>query len=204
MELDDLKDIWQKDKVSQLYSEAQLTNMLRGSSNSIVAKLKKSVWFELIFTLVAGVGFLIYALLLPTGAFKWITASILFLFVVYAIYYIKKLLLLNRFENNEENLKTNLERLLANLTAYLKFYKGSYTVLYPVYFGLGILFGALEIGRDNFMIRATDPMWLILLFGVAIGFFVISMMFAKWYFKQLYGNHIDKLKELLRDLNSEE
>jgi hypothetical protein len=203
MELDDLKNIWQNEKSALQYNETELATMLRRSSTSPVEKLKRSVWFELILSIIAGLAFLAYASMLPGGALKWISVSILILLVGYAIYFVKKLMLLNNFIKADDNLKANLERLIISLSGYLKFYKGSYTVLYPVYFGLGIVFGAMETGSDSFIQKATNPQWISLIFGVAIAFFIISMFFANWYLKKLYGNHVDKLKSLLRDLNAE-
>src|SRR5688500_15071107 len=98
MELEELKNIWKNSNTEfQPKNEAQLFTMLKGRSRSLVEKLKRSVWFELIFTLIASVAFLIYALMLPSGALKWTTVSILILFVIYSFYYVKKLLLLNSF-----------------------------------------------------------------------------------------------------------
>jgi hypothetical protein len=204
MELEELKNIWQSDKQTVRFNEAELASMLNGSSRSLVDKLKKSVWFELTFTLVAGLAFLAYALMLPSGALKWVTISILVLFVAYAIYYVKKILLLNRFNSADNNLKTNLEKLVLSLNSYLKFYKRSYTVLYPVYFGLGIIFGAMQTGPDVFFKRTQDPYWLSLLLGIAILFYILSTLFTNWFFKKLYGNHIAKLEALLQELKGED
>lgn len=205
MELDELKNIWQHDHASVRYNEAQLATMLKRNSSSPVEKLKLSVWFELILSLLAGLAFLSYASTLPAGALKWITISILVLFVGYVIYFVKKLTLLNKFikTNDQVNIKTNLERLILSLSGYLKFYRGSYTVLYPVYFGLGIVFGAMETGSESFLLKVKDPQWVLLILGVATAFFVFSSMFAKWYLQKLYGNHIEKLKAVLRDLEAE-
>jgi hypothetical protein len=200
MELDELKDIWNKNKEGfQIKNEAQLASMLKGSSRSIVDKLKRSVWFELIFTSVAGIFLLIYALMLPSGAPKWTTVSILILFVVYSFYYVKKLLLLRSFNPGSDNLKDNLEKLTERLGSYLRFYRSSYIVLYPVYFGLGILFGALETGPERFYNKVSDPKWVLYLIAIAAFFFLVSMFFAKWYLKKLYGNHLEKLRSLLNE-----
>ena len=204
MELDELKNIWQNKKQSLRFNEAELAIMLKGYSRSLVDKIKKSVWFELVFTLLAGMAFLTYAIMLPSGMLKWITVSILVLFVAYAVYYVKKILLLNRFNPTEDNLKNNLATLVTSLNSYMKFYKRSYTVLYPVYFGLGIVFGALEIGSEVFFHRVKDPSWLALIAGVAVVFYILSSLFTNWYFKKLYGNHIAKLTTLLHDLEFEE
>jgi hypothetical protein len=205
MELDELKDIWKKTKSEfQLKSEIQLASMLNGTSRSVVEKLKRNVWFELIFTVAAGLALLLYAFMLPSGAWKWTTISILVLFVAYSFYYVKKLSLLNRFNSGDENLKANIERLVASLNSYLRFYKRSYTILYPVYFGLGLLFVALETGSTLFFQKLTEPKLLASLLGLGALFFLISRVFADWYLKKLYGNHLDKLKSLLLELNADE
>jgi hypothetical protein len=204
MELEELKHIWNKNKADfQPKDEAQLASMLKGTSRSLIDKLKRSVWLELSFTIVAGLALLIYAFTL-TGALKWTTMAIIVLFVGYSFYYVKKLLLLRHFDSGDNNLKANLEKLVSRLGSYLKFYKRSYTLLYPVYFGLGILFGGLEIGSDRFLQKLSDPKWITYLLVITIVFFFISMLFANWFLKKLYGRHLEKLKTLLNELNRAE
>jgi len=200
MELDELKSIWKNNPDFQTKAESEIALMLKGTSQSIVHKLKRSVWFELIFTAIAGMGLLVYALTLPSGALKWTSISILILFVVYSFYYIKKLVLLKRFNPAIENVRANLEILINNLTGYLKFYKRSYTILYPVYFVLGLLFAAIERGTDEFIETLARPKTILYLIFVAGVFFFFSTWFTNWYLKKLYGNHLSKLKGLLNDL----
>jgi hypothetical protein len=203
MELDELKDLWKKnDAVFQPKPEGELALMLRGNSKSIVDKLKRSVWFELAFTLLSGIGLLIYALTLPSGALKWTSISIIAIFVVYSFYYVKKLMLLNSFDTSHGNLRTTLENLIENLSSYLKFYKRSYTILYPAYFLLALLFGAIERGFDQFMTVLSNPKTIAYLLGFAAIFYIGSTWLVSWVLKKLYGNHLEKLRILLKDLNS--
>jgi hypothetical protein len=203
MELEELKYLWKQKTVYQPKDEAQIALMLRGSSKSLIDKLKRSVWFELLFTLLAGIALLIYALNLPSGSLKWTSVSILVIFVAYTFYYIKKLSLLNRFAILDQNLKENIEKLITSLSSYLKFYKRSYTLLYPVYFFLGILFGGLELGSDRFFERLSEPRVIAFLLATALLFFFISTWFTSWYLRKLYGNHLEKLKGIYRELESE-
>lgn len=203
MELDELKDLWKKnDAVFQPKAETELASMLKGSSKSIVNKLKRSVWFELSFTLLSGVVLLVYALTLPSGALKWTSVSILALFVAYCFYYVKKLMLLTSFNNAEDNLRVNLEKLVDNFSNYLKFYRRSYTILYPVYFLLALVFGAIERGFDEFLHTLREPRTIAYLVAVAGVFYFASTWLVKWMLQKLYGNHIDNLKKILVDLNS--
>lgn len=201
MELDELKAIWNKEGFQQK-NKAEIAAMLKGSSRSIVNKLKRNVWAETLFTIVAGTGLLIYAFTLENGSLKWTSISILILFVAYSFYYVKKLLLLSRFDAGSENLKGNLEKLINRLDSYLKFYKGSYTLLYPVYFCLGLLFAALERGANEFFRIITKPDVLAYLVASAALFFVFSRWLTNWYLKKLYGDHLLKLRQVLSDIEA--
>jgi len=201
MELDDLKSIWKQDKPGfEPKKEAEIASMIKGRSNSIISKLKRSVWFELIFTIVCGIVFGVYALTLESGALMWTIISLIVLFVSYLFYYVKKIVLLNKFDSSTENLKNSLQHLSERLTTYLNFYKKSYAILYPVYFCLGLLFGAMERGIDDFLHRLSQPKTILYLIVLAGIFFVCTILITNWYLKKLYGNHLDKLKELLNEL----
>lgn len=202
MEIEDLKEIWKKQSEGFTpKNEAELAMMLKGRSTSIVTRLKRNVWFELIFTFIGGLALLAYALTLPGGYLKWTSIAILIVFAVSPVYYLKKLRLLNRFDPTHENLKENLRKLVGELEGYLKFYKRSYSVLYPVFFVLGLLFTAIEHGAASFLHKVTRPdVYLILLPGAAL-FFVFSTWLTSWYLKKLYGNHLEKLEGLFRELD---
>lgn len=202
MELEDLKNIW-KNREFKPKDDAEIAAMLHGSSVSIISKLKKSVWFELLLTVAAGVGLLIYALTLPSGALKWTSISILLLLVASSFYYVKKIILLNQFSSDTGNIRSNLENLHRNLSGYLKFYKRSYAILYPVYFVLGLLFGAIERGMDEFLHYLVQPKSILFLVMIAGLFFFCSTWLTGWYLKKLYGNQMDKLQKLLQDLHAE-
>lgn len=202
MELDELKSIWEKKRTDFVpKDEHELAAMLKGNSQSIVHKLKRSVWFELIFTVIAGVALLAYALLLPNGALKWTSVSILALFVCYSVYYIKKLAVLNRFNPGDDNLRANLVKLIENLSSYLNFYTKSYTILYPVYFVLGLLFRGLESGSERFFETITNPRTILYLVLVGVVFYIATRIFTSWYLRKLYGNHLAKLRMLLSELD---
>lgn len=203
MEIDELKDIWRKqNEAFRPRDESELATMLKGKSRSIVTRLKRSVWFELIFTLVAGLGLLGYALTLPGGWLKWTSISMVVLFCIYSFYYYKKLDLLNRFDPANENLKDNLTRLVGSLKGYLKFYKRSYAVLYPLYFFLGLLFTAIEYGAQGFLNRISRPEVIVALVAFAILIFVCSTWLTTWYLRKLYGNHLEKLEKLREELTT--
>ena len=203
MELEDLKSIWKKSEPAlPRKNEDEIALMLKGKSMSIIDKLKRNVWLELVFAIAMSAGLLIYALSLNAGALKWTSISLLLMCLAFTIYYVKKLILLNHFQQTNENLHDTIEQLVANLTGYLKFYKNSYAILYPVYFVLGLLFSAIERGPEKYLEFLVRPRTLIFLLGIAAIFFMISTWLAGWYLKKLYGNHLDKLRNIQRELSA--
>lgn len=202
MELDELKSIWKKGEPSfQPKDEEEIAAMLKGKSTSIIDKLKRSVWFELIFTVVVSIALLIYALTLPKGALKWASISILLIFLGYAIYYVKKIMLLSRFDPGNENIRANLVSLIDSLNGYLKVYKRSYTLLYPIFFCLFLVFIGIEKGSDKFFENLSRPFTILYLICMAALYFFLATWFTNWYLKNLYGKHLEKLNSLLNDIH---
>ena len=203
MELEDLKSIWKSSEpVFQPKNEQEIARMLKGRSISIVNKLKRNVWFELVFTIVVSVGLLIYALSLPKGAMKWTSISLLLMCIASTVFYVKKLSILNHVQGINENLHDTISFLIKNLTTYLRFYKNSYTVLYPIYFLLGLVFSFMEKGTDvvEFLSQPATIIYLLFMGGL---FFLISFWFARWFLKKLYGDHLEKLKNIMQELNQQ-
>ncbi|MEJ7643844.1 MAG: hypothetical protein WKF87_04575 [Chryseolinea sp.] len=202
MELEELKSIW-KSSIPDFQPKdgEEIARMLTRNSVSIIDKLKRSVWFELIFTLIVGIAFLIYALRLPAGALKWTSVSILCIYLVYTFFYIQKIMFLNRFNPASENIRGNLTVLIGTLTGYLTFYKRSYTVLYPIFFCLSLLFISIDRGTEQFLDNLLKPITLFYLLCLAGVYYFLSTRFATWYLNKLYGNHLDKLKALLNDVH---
>lgn len=202
-ELEDLKQIWKSH--TQGYEpkkESEIAIMLQGKSHSIIGTLKRNVKIELVFTIVCSVALGLYALTLEAGAVQWTVISLLVLFAAYLIYYVKKLMLLGKFDSSAANMRMNLETLHEKITVYISFYRKSYAILYPAYFFLGIFFGALDTGMDGFLNRLQQPRTLILLAGIAALFFVFTFIATNFYLKKLYGNHLAKLKDLLHELQA--
>lgn len=201
LELDDLKSIWKGNRPFEAKPAEEIAAMLKGRSNSPIAKLKRSTWFELVLTLVFSVAMLFYSLRLPSGALRWSVIATVVLFLVYCVYYFKKLKLLNSFDSSHQNVRENLEKLVKDLNIYLSFYKTSYAIVFPAYFLLVLLFTAIERGADAFFHQLSQPETILRLSIALLIFIMITVFISKWYLKKLYGNHLEALKELLKDIN---
>ena len=115
--------------------------------------------------------------------------------------------------------KSNLKHQLGTLEKYVRFYFVAGTILTPLaYFAAGVitLFHAPEVqpvlvGDDPFKADATISQMPIashignhrfFIFFVSIGVVLTvgSYFLNRWYINKLYGQHIQKLKELLHQM----
>lgn len=199
-ELDDLKSIWKQQPTFVAKNETEIAQMLKGRSNTLIHKLKRNVWLELVFTVLCMLVLFVYSFYLKDGALKWTILSLLILLVSYTIYYVKKIILLKQYDPSSENLKDNLKQLIQRLDLFMKFYKTSYAILFPVFFALGLLFGAIETGFDIFIHKFESPLYAFSFFILSIIFMVGVYTITNWYLKKLYGDHIEKLKSLLKEI----
>jgi cobalamin synthase len=205
MELEELRSIWKSSEPGfQHKDETEIAAMLSGRSLTIIDKLKRNVRLELALTLVVSVCFLYYSLTLPAGKMKWTSIAILLMCICFSFYYIKKIILLNRFDPAKENIRANLVFLIDKLSGFLKFYRRSYTVMYPVFFCLGLTFSALDREANEPVDNLFRPINLLYLIIMAVVLFLVTTWFVNWCLKKLYGNHLEKLKSLLRDIQGTE
>lgn len=202
MELEELKSIWNSSAPSfQPKDVGEIASMLSRKSVSIVDKLKRNVWVDLFVTMLTSLGLLSYSLTLKPGALKWASISILSTLLLYVFYYIKKILVLNRFDPVTNNVRANLESLIDTLSGYLLFYQRSYTVLYPIFFCVVLMFVGIELGTQRFLETLQRPSTIILLLAFAGFYYLLSTRVVKWFLNRLYGRHLEKLKTLLTDIH---
>lgn len=200
MELEDLKNIWQKSDLYKPRREEEITDMLKGRSQSIISRLRRNVWFELVFTIVGGILLLYYVFSIPSPSFRTAFILVLLSFLLYIIYYVRKIKLLNRFEGSQGNVRANLERLVRDLDAFLRFYYRSYTLLYPGYLMLIVILAIADQGLSEFLKSLRDWRTVAYLLFLVLLSFALSFWISKWYLGKLYGTHLQKLRGLLEEL----
>lgn len=202
MELEELKSIWKSSEPSFEPKDArEIASMLSHKSVSIVDKLKRNVWIDLIVTMSTSAGLLAYATTLRPGALKWASVSLLCTLLLYVFYYIKKITVLRRFDPFNSNVRAHVEGLIHSLSGYLEFYRRSYTVLYPIFFFVVLMFIGIEHGTDHLLHSLQRPMTIIMLVVMAGLYNFLGTKVVKWYLDRLYGRHLEKLKNLLTDIH---
>lgn len=205
MELDNLKELWQglgEKEVRPDYGEHVLS-MLRKRSQSPIAKMKRNLFFELMAVLVIYSLTIWYYLVAWSGRYREIAALLFLIGLSFLFYYYRKNKLLRQMQCNGCELRSNLKRQLTTLEKYVRFYFIYGVVLPPVaYYLSGLIIILKNPGKSGLTSSygvAGSPLFI--LFLVA-GIFIIwgSYLFNRWNINKLYGQHIRKLKELLKEM----
>lgn len=196
MELDDLKQLWQQQPTEQPADTAALQQMLLQRSKGPIARIRRNLTRELWVVMVTYTLSIVFYVFVDKSRYWHVALFLVFIAVVFFIYYFMKSRLLKEMENVSGQVKTTLERQIHLLSKYVRFYFVSGTIGTPLAF-----FFAL------FMVKSRMPQGIVYseFFNWALGIgmlvlTVISYFLNKWYVNKLYGKHVEKLRELIRQL----
>ncbi len=208
MELDQLKEMW-GDVATQKNSTSgeELQNLLRKKSKSPIAKMKRNLLLELIVVLVLYVATIAYYFIAYSGGMQWNAWLLLVIAVFFLFYYQRKYKLLNSMECVTCEVKSNLKTQLVTLEKYVRFYLLAGTALFPfamIATGLIVFFYSPDITKD-----VADPsgkfVWIFT--GILVLFSAVMTVpvyfINKWYVRKLYGQHVEKLKTIVEEMNED-
>ena len=195
MELDNLKKLWrEQDLDNKQTEEADILAMLQKRSKSPIAKMKRNLLWELIIIVVMYSAMIVYYLFADQGRFKEL--SILFLVVgaAFIVYYQRKSKILKEMECVTCEVRSNLSRQLVTLAKYVRFYMIAGTVLSAVAYYIAGLVVFSKLGNSFF----SSTRNLLIFIGIGLALTIIMIFVNKWYVNKLYGQHINRLKEILQ------
>ena len=200
MELDDLRRQWQQAPAVPQVPPAELRLLLSQQSTSLIAKMRRSVWGEIIASTVLAFFPLLF---LHNAFFQRLYIGVLVLMVgVFGYYYTRQLSLLKQMGQADVSIRGHLQVLSAGLRQLLRFYYHLTLWTGPV--TLLLVLGYF-VGKE--LHRAAGPRWtqlgvvvaLVLVVGIIFQFGIIY--FTRWYLQRLYGRHLDRLEGQLRELD---
>ena len=201
MELEKLKELWDDSRNSSIpINEEELNQILNKRSRRPIAIIKRNLKLEVAF------GILSYCF------FIWVVSnqavSIILYFdvillvvagILYSIYVFYKNKLLKKMECMSCEVKSNLSLQLGFLEKLVKLYfkVGNIFVLLT-YLIAGAIGYATSEGKT-----VSIPHFLEVLIFIFIGavLFIINYYFSRWYLFTLYGKHIQKLKNILYEMD---
>ncbi len=211
MELDDLKGLINQKLIegSLDKTEHNFANLLKGKANSVVSKIKKSLWFEiacsfLVVLLFLGIAFSssYHSLKIYFGLF-----GAVFIPFTYILFYLLKKV--NEFEHSVLPIKGNLQQLIKMLEDFTRRYFQFNMALLPICFLLAFYLGLNEkepvaiLDNLSIKLKVTKSLYIGFIVGYSIAVIVGLVYFTKWYIRKLYGKYIEQLKSLLAELKEE-
>ena len=204
MELDNLKTIWKEQTLPPQDGQVDaglLTRMLRDRSRGPIDGMRRSLRFESILILLTYIPTIIAYLMLFHGEFWTISVMMSLILVFFLGYYYLKNRLLKQMHCISCEVRGNLARQLEVLDKYIRFHLWSSTIV--TVGALGVAFLILNYSWEQVHHRQLSQWWLhpALLLPFLVLFGSGSFFLNKWYLHKLYGRHIQKLKQLLREMD---
>lgn len=208
MELDSLKEIWNDVGNQPVHpgNNETITEMLRKSSKSPIAKMKRNLQMELVVIAILFIPIAIYYFIAFDSRFTIIAWMYIGLLLLFCIYFYYKNKLLNDIQCAACMVKSNLELQVKTLEKFVHFYLIAGTLMVPllmIWLWL-ILYNRLPSLQLSFhfwpsagiSLFKTGLAWTFILLIFSTGFYYLN----KWYIYKLYGRHIAKLKGVLEEM----
>lgn len=219
MELDSLKDIWKNldEEDLQPGREVPVLSMLQKRSQGTIAKLKRNLNRELAAVLII-YSSTIWYIVMYQGLYPELAVLLGLVGGAFLFYYYRKNRLLKQMQCVSCEVRSNLKTQLVTLEKYVRFYFVAGTILTPLaYFAAGVitLFNAPEaqpaLGDGPFEVQTSvsqmpiaahisNHRFFVLFVSIGVVITVGSYFLNRWYINKMYGQYIQKLKELLHQM----
>ncbi|THU36819.1 hypothetical protein FAM09_17795 [Niastella caeni] len=219
MELDSLKDIWKNldEEDLQPGREVPILSMLQKRSQGTIAKLKRNLNRELVAVLVIYT-LSIWYIVIQQGHYNELAVLLGLVGGAFLFYYYRKNKLLKQMQCVACEVKSNLKQQLVTLEKYVRFYFVAGTILTPLaYFAAGVitLFNAPDatpslngvnveaqtsVSQLPITANISNHRFFYLFISIGVLVTVGSYFLNRWFVNKLYGQHIQKLKDLLNQM----
>ena len=201
MEIDQLKAIWKDaDKSATPMNEAGLHQILTHSSKLPIAIMKRNLRLEFFFFIII-YGYSIWLILneFNTSLLYFDLILLIVTAIPYTIYARYKYKLLNNMECMSCVVKSNLDHQVNSLEKLIKLcFKAGNIIVILVYLITGAVSYMNSVGES-----VPLPKNIEILIFIAIGSVLVitNYYFGRWYLFNLYGKHIQKLKNILYEMD---
>jgi hypothetical protein len=222
MELDSLKDIWKDLDETDLQPgrDVPISSMLQKRSQSTIARLKRNLNRELIAVLII-YSLTIWYIITFQRMYSELAVLLALVGGAFLFYYYRKSKLLKQMECVACEVRSNLKLQLGTLEKYVRFYFIAGTILTPLaYFAAGmiILFNGQEVNSHMVDVsidaqtsvsqmpiaqHISNHRFFVLFLSIGAVLTLGSYFINRWLIGKLYGQHIQKLKDLLTQMDEE-
>jgi len=203
MELDSLKEMWKEISDKKVFADKdEILSMLQKKSQRPIAKMKRNLRWEFITVVVLYSATIAYYFVAWHGRYWEISLVLFFTGLFCLFYYYRKNKLLNEMECAACEVKSNMRRQLTTLEKYVRFYFISGTALTPIcYFVAGLIVLYKSPGG---IFNAASMRFYITFISIGVLITILIYFLNLWYVDKLYGQHVKKLKDILRQMEEVE
>jgi len=196
MELETLKTLWQEQETPPAEPDREsLLALLQKQSGGPIARMRRNIRKEVILMVICYGFCILFYLFAFSGSMSDVAWVFVGLFAFFYVYYYRKNQLLKKMQCVSCEVRSNLAGQLKTLQKYLRFYFWSSTFIVPV-----SLFLAFEIALHS-QPGPVSMRKIVLLFAFALVLTIAVYFLNRWYIHKLYGRHVRKLQELLREMD---
>ncbi len=222
MELKDLKKTWNRFSSGKELDENQIREMLRSKSMTLIDRINRNIriGFVVLFVLIAlfVVDDFIFAPILTNGSEldivmpQWLVFLSIFsnmLIITAFVYFVIKYYRVQKICDNLCNLRETLIRIIEILRLYQRLFYLTlfiFAIAMALQFISGVCSGVVyDLENQGIPVSDVSLKQWALVTGVGLLVLVFSVggiyLLMRWGFRRLYGKYIDKLKQMLKELN---
>lgn len=209
MELDDLKSQL-KQKLSQPatdYSETDLALLLKGQAQSVLDKLRRSLWLEIAFSALATLAFAGIALSKAGFVMRAYFGSCIVFAAGFGLFQYYLLKQIEKKATAPLPVKENLAVIHAILSRYVKRVYIACMLMVPVCLFYSLWLHYIDYSRLHNdtapVINTSATVWIKSLTALAL-LYIPLHFFTRWYLHKLYGVYLLKLRGYTQELQQPE
>ena len=209
MNIDDLKDAWNKDEPSGMH--LSVSTALVKDTTSAIGKIRRNMKSEFIATLVSYLMMLVFLVFYQHNPFFFIAASSLIftLMIPNAFFFFKFYVFYKSISRYDLNLKKSIRKMTYELELNVELYKSYNICITPL--AVLIVFG-LACGKKTFDVIqhvmsntvTVSPWTVFLILSVILISYIITYACITWSVRYMYGKYLLELKKIVDDLDTEE
>lgn len=202
MELEQLKTWWQDAGSAETpLSEEELQQMLRRRSQHPIARMKRNLLLEVIFLVITYSSLIVYLEKINHDVFLPYNIFLVVIAVLFFAYAFHKYRLLHQMQCVACEVKSNLQQQVNSLEKLVKLYFYAGNVLTFIAFTFAGIITLLSRKAPAGNVVAMPGIVPVAIFlGIGALLTLVVYFINRWYVFKLYGQHIQKLKNILHEM----
>lgn len=199
-----MKEIWKEadnKPANDTASGEAILEMTKKADLSIVSGMRRNLLIEVIVVLVCVTAIAVFYFVAFNGQLQEVSWMYIIIAAGFLFYYYRKNALLKRMQCTVCDVRSNLQIQLNTLEKYVRLYLAGGTVLVPAVLAAFYLL----VQHKHIIIlpfsTISAGLGLVLYIALTAILTVALFFFHRWYIFKLYGRYIQRLKQMLEEMN---